>query len=1044
MNEIFDWENLNVISKNKEPPHCTLRFYSDLESAIKEDIQNYPYIQTLNGKWRFYFSENTFTKQDDFYREDFDVSGWDEITVPSNWEMQGYGIPIYTNIKYPYSIGLEKIPSIDHQDNPVGSYKRRFTIPDSWVDRKIFIHFAGVKSAFYLWINGRKVGYSQDSMTPAEFDVSEFIVIGENTVSVEVYKWCDGSYLEDQDMWRFSGIYRDVYLFSTSKLRIRDYYIHSELDENYTNAMLKAIVNVRNYHETNIQNVQLKLSVVDDKSYETLVDPLFSQNFSVNSNGNSILEIASEIDDPRKWTTETPNLYDIVIELIDPLGEVIEVVHTKFGFRKIEISPKGELLLNGKSIILKGVNRHEHDPVHGRAVPYERTVQDIILMKKHNINAIRTSHYPNQPVFYDLCNLYGIYIIDECNIESHGLRDKLPNSDPRWEESCLDRMKRMVERDKNHPCVIIWSLGNEAGFGDVFRKMKSETLLIDSTRPIHYEGDFNQEVSDFKSNMYFPPQKVERTAKKDLKRKVSPLKPLMWCEYAHAMGNSLGNFQKYMDLFEGYSNIVGGFIWDFVDQGLLKKSEEGIQYFAYGGDYGDQPNDGNYCINGIVMPDRRPNPSLYEVKKVYQNIQVLPIDLLEGKIKVRNKFCFIKLDSVKAKWELTENGVKIDEGKLEIDKILPNQEENIVFSFKKPTIRPNSEYHIKFEFSLANDELWADKGHLIAWDQFLLPIESPKNPAEIKNASELILEEFDEVCKIYNKDFKLLFGKTTAVVESLTYKSVKFINSSLLPNFWRAPTDNDLGKVDDDFRDSESFRVDYSWKNAYASRKIIEMKFNKINSNVVSINTLVKISNSNNNLISNYKIYSDGSIFVEVEFTPDREMIRFGMQTTIPQEFSKITWFGRGPHETMLDRKTGAAVGIYSGTVEELIHTYVRPQENGNRTDVRWITIENDAEFGLLVSNIGDHLLNFSVWPYTMDDLEKYTHNYELPRRPFNTLNIDHNQKGVGGDLPGIANVHKEYKLKANKTYKYAFRLKPYSKKEELGDLMAIPEKKLD
>ncbi|MFX1490376.1 MAG: glycoside hydrolase family 2 TIM barrel-domain containing protein, partial [Promethearchaeota archaeon] len=672
--------------------------------------------------------------------------------------------------------------------------------------REVFIHFDGVKSAFYIWVNGKKVGYSQGSMTPAEFNITQFLQKGTNFLAVEVYRWSDGSYLEDQDMWRLSGIYRDVYLFSVPKAHIRDFYVHCVFDENYEDATIKARIKIRNYGLKIAENLKVEISLLDDQKNFVGMDLLMvSDEISVESKSEKTVELQTKIEKPRKWSEEIPNLYDLIVKLKNSNDNKIEVEHCKFGFRQVEIKEDGGFYINGKSIKFKGVNRHEHDPDHGRAIPIERMVQDIELLKQNNVNAVRTSHYPNHPKWYDLCDQYGMYIIDECNLETHELRDVLPKSDPKWTNACVDRMKSMVERDKNHPCVIMWSLGNEAGMGDNFKKMKEEALKIDSTRPIHYEQDYDNEVSDVLSYMYYPSYFLERMVKNreygifgQLKKlKEGIVKPYMLCEYAHAMGNSLGNFQEYWDVFEKYPNAIGGFIWDFIDQGLRKTSDDGKEFWGYGGDFGDIRNDDNFCINGIVLPDRTPNPALYEVKKVYQNIKVIPIDLIKSEIKILNKYCFKSLDFTEAIWELTANGIIIQEGKIDNLLIKPQDTKNFTIPFTPPEIVPNTEYYIKITFILSKDTLWAEKGHILAWDQFKIPFEVPIKPEiEISELKDVEMEESDKEILIVGSNFKVTINKITGVIESYIFNNLDLIAKSLVPNFWRAPTDNDLERVD--------------------------------------------------------------------------------------------------------------------------------------------------------------------------------------------------------------------------------------------------------
>jgi beta-galactosidase len=615
----YDWENCQMIGQNKEFAHNTLIPYPDIDSISNEPQQS-PYYKLLNGNWKFNWVKRPEDRPKDFFRNEFDVSEWSEILVPSNWQLKGYDIPIYLNINYPPSINMKIIPSIDHEFNPVGSYKTDFIIPDNWQEREIFIHFDGVKSAFYLWINGEKIGYSQDSMTPAEFNITRFLIKGKNILAVVVYRWSDGSYLEDQDMWDVSGIYRDVYLFSTPKLHIRDFFVYSDFDTNYIDAILKLRIKIHNYSETEVTRAKIEILMLDGNKNIIDISPLMiSDTFIVEPLNEIRLDLETNIKNPKKWSVETPNLYQIIFILKTINGEIIETETCKFGFRKIEIK-NSQILINGQSILFKGVNRHEHDPDTGMAVSYESMLQDIILIKQNNINAVRTSHYPNHPKWYDLCDTYGIYVLDECNLESHGVRETLPGSKPEWKEAVIDRMIRMVERDKNHPCIFMWSLGNESGFGDNFKEMKKEALKIDPTRPIHYEGDPELIVSDVFSFMYPDPENLEKTGNfMTVQGSLSlpPLppekykeKPIILCEYVCSAGNATGALKDYMDIFEKYKNVVGGFIWDFADKAYRKMDGNGNEYWAYGGDFGDVPNDKNALIDGIFLPDRKPNPAL--------------------------------------------------------------------------------------------------------------------------------------------------------------------------------------------------------------------------------------------------------------------------------------------------------------------------------------------------------------------------------------------------------------------------------------------------
>ncbi|MHA2180756.1 MAG: glycoside hydrolase family 2 TIM barrel-domain containing protein, partial [Promethearchaeota archaeon] len=838
MQERLDWENAEMIGQNKEPAHNTLIPYKDLETALSGNRENSKFYKILNGNWKFHWVRSPAERPRNFYEIKYNLDDWDEIKVPSNWQMHGYGTPIYLNVVYPRSINTKEIPKINHEYNPVGSYRTEFEIPQEWIDREVFIHFDGVKSAFYIWINGEKVGYSQGSMTPAEFNITKYIQKGKNVLAVEVYRWSDGSYLEDQDMWRFSGIYRDVYLFTSPQVHIRDFFVHSKFDEFYQDAILKIKATIHNCSSNNVDDYKVEVSLLNEEKKYIGSEILITDSISVNSDTEEIVEIQINIEKPKKWSAEVPYLYNLILKLKNSMDEIIEVEQCKFGFREVKIGEDGGFYINGKSIKFKGVNRHEHDPVHGRAIPYDRMVQDIILLKQNNINAVRTSHYPDHPKWYDLCDQYGLYIIDECNLETHGLRDILPKSDPQWTDACVDRMLSMVERDKNHPCIIMWSLGNEAGMGDNFKKMKKETLKIDSTRPIHYEQDFNNEVSDVISYMYYPSYTLERMLENREYGRVGKLnkikegieKPYMLCEYVHAMGNSLGNLRDYWDIFEKFPNAIGGFIWDFIDQGLCKTSENGNEFWGYGGDFGDKQNDNNFCINGVVFPDRRPHPALFEVKKVYQNIVVFPVDLTNGKIKILNNFNFKSLDFVDIRWELSANGIKIQEGKMDRLYIKPTDSQDVILPFSPPKLLSNTEYHLKLIFSLGDDTPWAKKGHILAWDQFKIPYDIPIEPhLEFNDLKNILVKESENALVIKGENFNVTINKISGVIESYSFHNKELLTSALIPNFWRAQTDNDRLF----FQRAGLQNFDKKWKEASNKRVTCKVEYEQIKPQVI-------------------------------------------------------------------------------------------------------------------------------------------------------------------------------------------------------------------
>jgi beta-galactosidase len=1035
--EVPDWENPQVVGRNKEPGHCTLVPYLNTSTALKCERQASKFYQSLNGKWNFNWVSKPSDRPVDFYKPRYDVSGWDEIPVPSNWQMHGYGRPIYLNVRYPYPVNP---PNIPHNYNPVGSYRTEFRIPETWENRQVFLHFDGIKSASYIWINGRKVGYSQDSMLPAEFNVTKYLRKGKNILAVEVYRWSDGSYLEDQDMWRLSGIYRNVYLFSTPQVHIRDFAVRTDLDDNYTDATLMIRPRITNYTTDDLKEWTVEAQLYDADAKRVLPKALSRSASSIireryPQRGNVPFGLLkTTIENPRKWSAESPYLYTLVITLKDSDGKAVEIESCRVGFREVEIKD-GQLFVNGKSIKLFGVNRHEHDPDHGRAIPVSRMIQDIKLLKTHNLNAVRTSHYPDDPTWYDLCDEYGIYLIDEANLETHGVGGYFSNV-PEWNTAFMERAIRMVERDKNHPSVIFWSLGNESGCGPNHQAMAEWIHYYDPTRPVHYEGaaarPHDPKYVNMISRMYARIPEIIRLATDP-----DDNRPMVLCEYAHAMGNSVGNLKEYWDAIRSHKRLIGGFIWDWADQGLRKTDADGKEFWAYGGDYGDNPNDGNFCCNGLVQPDRKPNPSIYEVKKVYQRISVTTIEPLAGTFNICNKYDFTNLDFVNILWELTEDGKIIQKGKLPKVSLAPGQDKQINVPFKKPNLQPGAEYLLKITFELADDAPWAARGHVVAWEQFEIPFDTSQAPsADTAAMPSLKLQESDKALKITGRDFELIISKSSGVIESLRLNGKKLIAEPLIPNFWRPPIDNDNGN-----RMPRRLGI---WRRAGQDRKVGKVTTEQISRQVIQVTAEATLAVAEGwKYTSNYTIFGNGDIIVAGSIQPGAELScnlpRFGMQMAIPGEFSTMNWFGRGPNESYWDRKTGSAIGLYSGPVEEQFHPYVRPQETGNKTDVRWLALTNKNGAGLLA--VGMPLLSASAWPFTMDDLEKATHINELPRRKTITVNLDYKQMGVGGDDSWGARPHPEYTLPA-KAYSYRFRLRPYT--PAMGDINSIARMTLD
>lgn len=1029
------WEDARVFGVNKEAPHATFTPYPNERAALhsalgntqeEQSVQGSPFVRSLNGSWKFHWVKTPSERPVDFYKADYDVSRWKEIRVPSNWEMEGYGTPIYTNIVYPFKMDAPKVMGVPPtswtaflERNPVGSYRRTFTVPGDWKTRQTFLTFDGVNSAFYVWINGQMVGYSEDSRLPAEFNITQYLKPGENSLAVEVYRWSDGSYMEDQDFWRMSGIFRNVSLVSRASLHIRDFYVRTILDGQYRDAMLKLKIKLKN------NGLQSAAAAIEAKLLNASGNPVFpmlTTKTNVSPGAESTLELEQSVTNPQKWSAEEPNLYTLVLTLKDARGKVIESIPCDVGFKSSEIK-NNQILFNGRPLMLKGVNRHEFDPDLGQVVTTARMIQDIKLMKQNNINAVRTSHYPNVAEWYELCDRYGLYVADEANIESHGyganIEQRISTGED-YTEAHVSRVSRTIERDKNHASIFSFSLGNEAGFG---RNLAAARAWAKTNYPefiIAYEAGRSIH-SDVFNPMYTTPDKMPVEWEK-----YGHGKPFYLVEYAHAMGNSTGNLQDYWNVIESQRQYQGGFIWDWVDQGLRKKSADGKEFWAYGGDYGDLPNDDNFCTNGLVLPDRTPHPGLAEVKKVYQYIKVEPIDLKAGTVRVKNKYLFRDLSFAQGVWELAENGKVIQRGSLPKLDISAGQSKEIKFDIIQPPLTPGAEYFLKISFALLSDASWAQKGHVVAWNQFEMPYAAPPVPArDIAAFPAVKFTESATAFVVSGKEFTALFGKKSGALESFEFAGKQLLASALVPNFWRPPTDNDRGN-------DMPQRLGL-WRNAGSERAVSNVTAEQLNPQTVKVTALATLPAGSSVYRNVYIISGNGEIEIESAFTPGNDQLpdlpRFGMQMQIPGEFRRINWYGRGPQENYWDRNTGAAVGLYDGTVEELNFPYIEPQENGNRTDVRWATLTNRDGVGLKVTGLP--LLSFSAWPYRMEELERRKHPFQILSSNDVTVNVDYKQMGVGGDNSWGDLTHPEYRLPAV-PYQYKFRIAAFNKRASL------------
>ena len=974
-----DWENPEVFERHREAPHASYVPYDTVDAALAGDPRRSPYYVSLNGTWKFHWVPKPAERPVDFHRDDYDVDGWSDITVPGNWELQGHGIPIYVDSVLPFAAQPEP-PFVDHENNPVGSYRRSFTVPENWRDGEVYLHFGGVRSAMVVWVNGEEVGYSEGSKTPAEFRISQYLRRGENTLAVEVYRWSDGSYLEDIDYWRLSGIERDVFLFFTPHEHIRDFFVYADADGNF-----RVDVDTRG----------------DPPVEVTLLDP----------EGRTVVEGSeARVASPLLWTAETPHLYTLVLEAPR------QVIAVKVGFRTVEIRD-GQLRVNGVPILLKGVNRHEHDPDTGRTVSEASMVRDIELMKQFNINAVRTSHYPNVPRWYELCDEYGLYVVDEANVESNGVSfdaDITLAGRADWKPAHLDRTRRMVERDKNHPSIIIWSLGNEAGDGANFEATYAWTKKRDPSRPVQYEMADIRAHTDIVSPMYARIHILEAYAAEKRER------PLILCEYAHAMGNSVGNLKDYWDVIYAHDQLQGGFIWDWVDQGLRKTNDAGESFFAYGGDYGPAgtPSAANFCINGLVSPDREPNPSLWEVKKVYQYVHFEPVELLSGRVRIDNRYDFTNLSELSFRWTLEADGeVMAGESEIRLN-IDPHGSKELELPLPRIQAAPGVEYFLELAFDTAD-------GHEVAWEQFQLPIDAPKVASELRRISKMAPLTTEEELTIAGDRFVVTLDRGRGELTSIVYEGVEVLRTGPEPNFWRAPTDNDYGN---DMPERLGM-----WRSAGPDRVVEEVSYRQNSDRDVVIDVFARLSPGGSRLATSYHVYGSGDIIVEQTLTPGRpdlpDLPRFGMTLTMPAEFDTMTWFGRGPHETYWDRKSGARVGLYTGSVFDQYTPYIRPQENGNKTDVRWVALTNRAGFGLLA--VGMPTLGVSAYPFLNEDFDsgdakRQRHTTDVKRRDLVTLNLDYKHMGVGGDTSWGARTHPEYTLPARE-YRYRYRLRPFS-----------------
>jgi len=1013
-----DWENELIFAVNKEEGHCTYFPFPSVTSLKADKYFEKPwetptstYYQSLNGSWKFNWVKKPSDRPVNFFKTDYNVSTWKEIHVPSNWEMNGYGTPIYTNYTYPFKnypslILPQKGFTSEVEENPVGSYRRNFNVPQDWDGKEIFLHFDGVYSGFYVWINGKKVGYSQGSNNDAEFNVSKYAKVGNNIVAVEVYRWTDGSYIEDQDMFRLSGIHRDVYLVATPKVHVRDFNLQSVFSGNdYSSSIFKVDAIVQNFG-TNLSNSnKIEVELLDPSGKTVTV--LCQGITNLTSNKKQLLQLQTNVAKPLLWSAEKPNLYSVIVSLKDAQGSVTEAMTSKFGFRKIENKNK-RVYINNEQVFFKGTNRHDIHPQFGKAVPTETMEKDVVMMKQNNLNMIRTSHYPNSQKMYAMYDYYGMYVMDEADLECHGnqsLSERLS-----WQPAFVDRITRAIEGDKNHPSVIFWSLGNESGAGENFNAMYKKAKEMDPSRPVHYEGNSN--FADIDSHMY---PDIPRMSNFD---QLESNKPYFLCEYAHAMGNSPGNIAEYWDYIENKSQrMIGACVWEWVDQAINKQGEPTDHYF-FGGEFGDKPNDFDFCAKGLTTPDRRVTARLLEVKKIYQYIKFRPIAIGTGKIEIENRYDFTNLNEFDITWEVLKNGFKVESGSLAPLNLIPNEKAIVTIPFKL-NIDNEKEYFLNLHFSLNSPTRWAEKGHIVASEQFAMNSRPELKSVNLNGADKLDIQNGGNILTVKGSNFKTIFDTETGTISSLQYGNNEYIYNRQGPNLnWYRSVNNDQ------FSDQTYYQAIYG-KPLFDYKLDESEKFITI---VVDLKAMITAKDATVTIpyLVKYVIYSNGTIDVNAEFTkPSNGDIvrRLGLQLVMPQGYENIKWYGRGPEENYWDRKQSAFVGLYQTTVKgmEKEH-YIRSQSMGNREDIRWFTITDNNNQGLKITSKNN--LSFSALHFTDKDAWLALHDFELAkiRKPEVFLNIDCIQQGLGNATCGPIPL-KQYMIPLNSPVNYSFRI---------------------
>lgn len=1020
------WENHQIDGINRMPARAHFLTFPSKEKALLNNNRYTHAFKNLNGVWKFMFLDAPEYSPEGFFNSDFDVTKMDDITVPGNWQLQGYGKMHYSDLWYNFPINPPYVPT----ENPTGIYKRTFFVEESYRDKKIIIRFCGVDSAYHLWINGKEVGYSKVARNESEFDITDIIRVGEeNDVTVRVYQWSDGTYLEDQDMWWESGIFRDVELIGVPKDGINDYKVIADLDDEYKNGIFKVEAFLRTTKEVNVT-----FELVDAGE-----NTVFTKTVVAKEGKACIDEVIADVN---HWTAETPYLYKLFMTVEDD-GQIVEVIPQNVGFRNIRLN--GEtFLVNGVAIKFKGVNRHDYSPQNGRVVSREEIEKDIILMKQFNINAIRTSHYPNSYYLYDLCDEYGMYLIAETDLECHGFEltgdYKWITDDSSWELAYVSRMTRMIERDKNHPAIIFWSLGNESAFGCNFRKMTDVAHEMDPTRLVHYEGDFDVESADVYSTMY---TWIENPKKPYLMKDIieKSKKPHVHCEYCHAMGNGPGNLKDYQNLVYAHDKLQGGFVWEWFDHGIESFTESGEKYYRYGGDFGDDPSNKDFCIDGLIMPDRTPSPGLYEYKKVIEPITTTAVDIQKGIINLLSRYDFANLDRFNLVYKVMEDDVILQTGFMAVPSIeaRANKDITLPYDLSAIKVKPGAHYYVNISYQLREDTNYASSGHELATAQFELPLY--KEGIVVRPEGILNVEKEHTTLHVKGANFSLDFNLVNGNLMNIVRDGMQVLSKGPRLTLWRAPISNDMEIID-------------KLKKVYFLHLEHEVVMNidyHMEGNIlkVEVDTINSTTNSAWHFKTKYvyTVCPSGDILIDVEGTPSGRvdlapdmLPRIGVSMHLDKSMEHVRYFGMGPGENYADSKEAAQMGLYANTVDGLFTNYVIPQENGNHMGCKWVSMTNDRGMGLLASTEGD--FNFSASWYEDKDLDDAKHTCDLVKRDYIVFNVDYKQNALGTNSCGQWQLDK-YRAKFE-DFKLSFRLTPFNNKEVLDKHLAAERICLD